>query len=328
MSRKKARVKNSSRDAIISNLVINEPLIEAVRGDRTYKMPTGYISWGKLSNIVAVSLYHCCNAEDVDSMGFTNSYRTALWFAQESPIYCLTSSLGESFDKTDSLLNKNIMAGWQPSLPSFIVALPKDLITTPERGTLDYLVIGCTHPNHPEWDSYKWKGIGVKADKENDDRLYFQVCTVDSNGIVWNAASPISDSGDMEPYPASVKLSETDDLFLDKLRNLAINILLALEFSPSLFSDVTETEARQTSKGFAIVGASRGASHRPSSVVRYPRWLGKNYQSKSVLSAEKSTHSSPCIHWRRGHWRVLQSGEDKRWKQTKRLWIQPVLVNF
>ncbi|MDQ2096740.1 MAG: hypothetical protein QQW96_03735 [Tychonema bourrellyi B0820] len=319
MNRKKVKVKVkvSKRDEIMSN-IIGEPLIKAVRSDRTYKMPEGYISWEKLSNIVAISLYHCCHAEKTDSMGFVNSYRTGLWFAQKSPIYCLTTSLGESFDKTDSLSKRNAMAGWQPSLPSFIVALPKDLITTPGQGKLDYLVISCVHPDHPEWDSYRWEKIEVKATNEKYDRLYFQICTVDSHGIVWNTASPVNDLGDIEPcYAAQDTLSETDNVFLDKLKNLAINILLALEFSPSLFSDVTKSETL-TKKGFAVSG--------DRSKDRYPRWLGKNYHPKSVSKSTSGTHSSPCIHWRRGHWRLLEEGKGK-WKQTKRLWIEPVLVN-
>jgi hypothetical protein len=80
----------------------------------------------------------------------------------------------------------------------------------------------------------------------------------------------------------------------------------------------------------------------------FPRWLGKGFsisKSDSQLTEEileveeteeqietenvetKRTYSSPLAHWRRGHWRVLESGEGKRWKNGKRIWIRPIYVN-
>ncbi|WP_333358846.1 hypothetical protein [Microcoleus sp. herbarium14] len=188
---------------------------------------------------------------------------------------------------------------------------------------MDYLTISCSDYEHPEWNQAKWRDIKIEPFNLKHS-LYFQICTVDSNETVWTSGTAIGTDGaliyDETSNIGKSVMSAADREFVQRIRNLVINALLALEFSASLLTDVTETEARQTSKGFAI--------DRPSSVARYPRWLGKNYQSKSVLSAEKGTHSSPCTHWRRGHWRVLKSGEGKRWRDTKRLWIEPFFSQF
>ena len=302
---------------------VNKDLLRQIRADRTYKMPPNYINWQTLSGIVALVLSTCQpEYARADVSAFLHSYRTALWFAQNAPIYCLTPELIEAFDRTDALHKPGILAGWQPSLPTFMLAIPKGLICTPDGGQVDYLTISCSDSEHPEWNQAKWKQVKIEPFNLKH-HLYFQICTVDSNETVWTSGTAIGFDGTLiydETHSIGKSvMSPADREFVGRIRNLVINILLALEFSPSLLTDVTENETKEKNKGFAIA--------RTSSVARYPRWLGKNYQTRSVLSAEKKTHSSPCSHWRRGHWRVLESGEDKRWKQTKRVWIEPVLVN-
>lgn len=196
------------------------------------------------------------------------------------------------------------------------------MIFTPDSGEIDYLTVSCSDSEHPEWNRGRWKHTEIEPFNLKHS-LYFQICTVDSNETVWTSGTAISADGaliyDETSSIGKDKLTPSDREFVQRIRNLVINILLALEFSPSLVADVDRNETKTFRKGFATV--------QSSSSTRYPRWLGKNYQSKSVLSAEKGTHCSPCTHWRRGHWRVLESGEDKRCKETKRLWIEPVLVN-
>lgn len=302
---------------------VNKDLLKSIRADRTYKMPANYINWQILSGITAIAISTCePDYAKIDVSAFIHSYRTALWFAQDAPIYCLTPELIEAFDRTDALHKPGIFAGWQPSLPTFLLAIPKGLICTPDNGQVDYLTISCSDSEHLEWNRAKWRHVEIEPFNLKHN-LYFQICTVDSNETVWTSGTAIGFDGaliyDETNSIGKSVMSLADKEFVQRIRNLVINALLTLEFSPSLLTDVTENEARTKTKGFAI--------HRTSSVARYPRWLGKNYQSKSVLSAGKKTHSSPCIHWRRGHWRVLESGEGKRWRDTKRLWIEPVLVN-
>ncbi|MEG4803549.1 hypothetical protein QUB63_22570 [Microcoleus sp. ARI1-B5] len=203
-----------------------------------------------------------------------------------------------------------------------MVAVPKGLIRTPDSGEIDYLTVSCSDSQHPEWNRGQWRDIKIEPFNLKH-HLYFQFCTVDSNETVWTSGTAIDAENNLI-YDANSSIGKSlmtlaDKEFIQRLRNLIINVLLALEFSPSLLVDVTESEFQSQSKGFGV------RSWRVSN-IRYPRWLGKNYQSRSVLSEEKSTHSSPCIHWRRGHWRVLESGEGKRWKEAKRIWIEPVLV--
>lgn len=303
---------------------MQKDLLKQIRGDRTYKMPPNYINWHTLSGIVSVALSSCSNEyAKVDISAFIHSYRTALWFIKDAPLYCLSEQLITAFDQTDALGKPGILKGWQPSLPSFLLAIPKGLIYTPDGAELDYLTISCSDCEHPEWDFGNWHNIHIKPFSLKHER-YFQICTVDSLETVWTSGTAVKADGsliyDENESWGKHTISIDDKAFLQRIRNLVVNVLLTLEFAPALLMPVSDADIKIKSKGFMPI-------NRNLSNVRYPRWLGKNYKNFSVLSAEKRTHLSPYSHWRQGHWRVLESGEGKRWRDCKRLWIQPVWVN-
>jgi hypothetical protein len=312
---------------------VNKDLLKQIRADRNYKMPPNYINWQVLSGIAAIALSTCePDYARVDVSAFLHSYRTALWFATDAPLYCLTTELIEAFDQTDALHKPGILAGWQPSLPTFMVAIPKALICTPDGGTIDYLTISCSDSEHPEWNRGKWRNVKIEPFSLKHN-LYFQFCTVDSKETVWTSGTAIDADSNLI-YDANNSIGKSlmtdgDKEFIQRIRNLIINVLLTLEFSPALLADVEPNETTKN-KGFGIASLAFDRHSRVSNNIRYPRWLGKNYSYRSVLSEVSETntiHLSPCIHWRRGHWRVLESGEGKRWKEAKRIWIEPVLVN-
>ncbi|WP_333398883.1 hypothetical protein [Microcoleus sp. K4-B3] len=133
-------------------------------------------------------------------------------------------------------------------------------------------------------------------------------------------------------------LTPEDRILIKRLRNLVINILLTLEFLPSLISEIDKKDL-PSPKGFGE------KLHKSKTVDRFPRWLGKGFSiphSDSLETLEeviveekeenkkseiKKIYSSPIAHWRRGHWRVLEAGEGKRWKNAKRIWIKLIYVN-
>jgi hypothetical protein len=297
-------------------------LIQKIRSDRTYKMPKDYITWETLSIISAICL-ETSNLEyaRVDISTFIHSHRFALWFCHNAPLYCLTPGLLEAFDRTDSLHKPGIFTGWQPSLPSFLIALPRHTIFTPDNAEIDYILIACGSADKPEWNGGHWRDIEIPS-YTTEHHHHFQWTTVDSKETVWMSGTAINENKlvyEQHNNFGKSNLTSDDKVFIQRIRNLVVNFLLTLEYSPGLLSDVVNRETTEK-HGFgkpAIVTKSN---------IRYPRWLGKNYQLSST-STQNGTHASPQSHWRRGHWRVLESGEGRRWKESKRLWIEPILVN-
>jgi hypothetical protein len=236
------------------------------------------------------------------------------------------------------------MCGWQPSLPTFLLAIPKGAINTPDGAYVDYLTVSCSDFNHPEWNSAKWRNFTIEPFNLKYP-LYFQFCTVDSKETVWTSGTGIDGGGNSLIYDENSNigrntLTPEDRVFIQRLRNLVINILLTLEFLPALVSDI-EKKDLVTTKGFGE------SLNKFKALDRLPRWLGKNFSTELVFFEETEetekneqqqteieqneinrTHSSPIAHWRKGHWRVLKSGEGKKWKNAQRIWIKPIYVNF
>ena len=166
---------------------------------------------------------------------------------------------------------------------------------------------------------------------------------MDSKETVWTSGTAIDEAGNSLIYDENSNigrdtLTPEDRVFLQRLRNLVINVLLTLEFLPALVSDIDKKDL-VTTKGFGE------KLNKFKALERLPRWLGKNFSITKSDSLEKTeeieqqqpeieqnkinrTHSSPIAHWRKGHWRVLESGEGKRWKSAQRIWIKPMYVNL
>jgi hypothetical protein len=217
---------------------INKELLGAIREDMNYRMPSNYISWQVLSQVVAIGLATCSlDYAKVDMSAFYQSYRIALWFAQKAPMYLMTQEIIEAFDHTDAIRKPGIMCGWQPSLPIFLLAIPKGAISTPDGANIDYLTISCSDINHPEWNSAKWKGISIKPFKLTYP-LYFQCTTVDTHETVWTSGTGITKDRESLVYDESSDigrntLTPEDRVFIRRLINLVIKVLLTLEFLPS-----------------------------------------------------------------------------------------------
>lgn len=324
----------------------HKQLLGDIREEVNYRMPSEYISWQVLSQVIAIALSTCeLSYAKTDISAFCHSYRIALWFAQNAPMYCLTHELIEAFDQTDALHKPGIMCGWQPSLPTFLLAIPKGAIWTPDGAYIDYLTVSCSDFNYPEWNSAKWRNFTIEPFNQKHP-LYFQFCTVDSKETVWTSGTAIDEAGNNLIYDENSNigrdtLTREDRVFIQRLRNLVINVLLTLEFLPALVSDI-EKKDLVTTKRFGE------SLNKFKALDRLPRWLGKNFSITKSDSLDKTeeteeieqqqteieqnkinrNHSSPIAHWRKGHWRVLESGEGKRWKSAQRIWIKPMYVNL
>jgi hypothetical protein len=226
---------------------INKDLVANIREDVNYRMPSGYITWQVLSQIIAIGLSTCeLSYAKTDISAFLHSYRIALWFAQNAPMYCLTRELIKAFDQTDALHKPGILRGWQPSLPTFLLAIPKGAISTPDGADLDYLTVSCSDFNHPEWNSAKWRNITIEPFNQKYP-LYFQFCAVDSKETMWTSGTAIDEGGNTLIYDENSNigrntLTTPDRVFIQRLRNLVINVILTSEFLPSMVSEVDKKD--------------------------------------------------------------------------------------
>lgn len=94
--------------------------------------------------------------------------------------------------------------------------------------------------------------------------------------------------------------------------HFAINLLLAKNARPNLYNMGTK------------ISSGKKKSIRS---LWTPNFIGKGYKIKEENTQAKlfkGTHSSPRLHWRRGHFRNQRFGQEL--KEQKIIWIEPTLV--
>lgn len=284
-------------------------------------MPPGYISKRALVEIdlgclilsdqlpdllAGDSPHNSSSSKSSDSFGSAFN----MWADTNSPLYCVTQSMMEALNFTDSLSKKEILENFNLPLKDMMVALPKCSLHCPasESGNeayIDFLLVNCGH----------------RIGRLNN--ISIGVFTIDTDGDSWVVSTEIDASGAIVYNQSAYE--ERHKEFFDKIRNLTVSVLLLLNTSPdSIVSDVLPAETiedYEKPKGFGKI--------RSALPPKYPRWIGKNYQIKSQrrqASRRGGTHASPRAHWRCGHFRRLEPGEGKRWTEQKTLWIEPVFI--
>lgn len=98
------------------------------------------------------------------------------------------------------------------------------------------------------------------------------------------------------------------DIILDKAKRIVFNLLFAMAARPEYIER----------------GQKLGVHKKSKSELWSPNLIGRKYQIKYANDVEKGTHSSPRLHWRRGHFRQQAYGQGHT--EHKIIWLEPVLV--
>ena len=97
-----------------------------------------------------------------------------------------------------------------------------------------------------------------------------------------------------------------------------VNLLLFMSHAPYLVENQR-----------VIIPAQTRGKGKDKVVVREglwePRWVGKNYKRRMPSVPHGGHHSSPRMHWRKGHWHTVLSGKGRINRDLK--WFEPVFVN-
>lgn len=287
-----------------------------------YKMPQGYLTRVVLIEMYTAcmftrsiasknpALYTKCFGHKPDSFIMDLAFNECMnwWAENSSPLYCVTKEMTEAFFETDVLCKNGIFKNLNLPFQQFVFALPNGLICPPKTTGIfvDFLLVTCFQ-------------------KPGTNTQWINLFFIDISGYNWTCGIGIDRNGNADVNNGDT-LNAEDSMFCNKIISLVLNLLLLLENPQNpLFSDVLPSEVATDltrAKGF-----SKKSEVSPP---KYPRWIGKNYRIKrerSRASETCGTHSSPRTHWRRGHWRCIEPGDGKKWKKSKRLWIEPVLIN-
>jgi hypothetical protein len=116
--------------------------------------------------------------------------------------------------------------------------------------------------------------------------------------------------------PEGVESDPNEDVkTVNRLSNLAINILLAMTAEPELITP--ERMLRPT---------KWNGKHVVRRALWKPNFIGERFKVIYESVAPVGSHKSPHSHWRKGHWRNQRHGEKNT--LVKRIWIKPVFVGL
>ncbi len=317
-----------SRRKLSKSLLKKAPEMEALasRIDKAmpYRFPTGYMEWNELRALVAmqmVSVAHRGVVKQLGSMGdqagYFNAHRYSLWAVQQAPIYCLSKEVFHAMLNTT--INEEIIKNLEISLPTIMLLFPDSSLRSSEA-VVDHLVIHTSDLRYPENSTGKNFGYEIKYLPQEKQTIIHST-TVDQNSITWLAGMSVEE-GKVD-YDKSNKLGvftveKDDDDFLDIIRQIALMTYIILQSNPEMIGEVAESEIPKTvGKGFTP--QQKGKYIKPR-IIRVPNNKKAKVESPTT---RQGSHSSKRTHWRKAHYRNIQSKDG----QPKLVYVRAAIIN-
>jgi hypothetical protein len=258
--------------------------------------PRKYIGVNGYGNPKRLSAYlmtlHVQKLPDVD-IYYKNILKTvsANLALQYMPFYWVKKDILDSCEYTDLPTHLSPADILLP-LDNYILMIPKGYLM---KGDVDYpfLIVA--------------SGVNLSGEK------VFQIHALHDSNLpdasdYYKSMNFSNKFSDILPYGGS--FTSDDDMFLKKAVSMAINVTMVMATRPELidedYSQIIKPPQQKIN------------GKKPYN----PNWVGRNYRVKSDFQG--GTHSSPCIHWRRGHWRQQAVGVGRSLRRN--MWIEPMLV--
>lgn len=313
-----------SRKKAIADIQASEPKFDKVFKDIfeefPYRTPKGFVKWDEIVGLLSFCYIGMHNGylEIQDTATVTQMSLLLRWMRDSAPVYAISNELLRAFEATEILSKAGVLSNIPVVIPTLMLLLPNNALMSPEGGCIDHLVV-----SYQEYSSLKGKDKSV-FDRHryqfDFEKILFVACC-NTKQTVWCTNIGINAKGEIYLDNQSLganEMSAEDSKFVEGLRSLALQVLLAIAYTPDLLSEGSESDSKLPSK-----------SHKPQKTkFLYPRWLGKDYKRPDGYRVRslRGTHSSPRAHWRKAHPRWQPCGKNRQ--ERKFVWIEPIKVNF
>lgn len=285
---------------------------------KSYRVsPQGYYSSSQVARIL---LANSVITFEIFKLGISEQATLILsnYIAEQAiPYYWLNSDLAKDFTLTSI----------PPSIPNKITLPDLGLIVLPENeiitdtGSVMYIAYKLVKPSEnveikvatgKTFDRTQTLKVNLDRSGENEFTLIWSAC---ENTGYFTAGILELESSDNE-----FKLVANDiDIILNPKSELdrQKNCLLSILINCLIYANPLNTDIAKKKRG---LGFSKSAKN----LTYTPLWIGKGYKRASTSKDNKSSHASPRMHWRRGHYRRIACGKGR--KQKVWHWIKPTLV--
>ena len=318
---------SKDRDKIVSLMVKESQEISLItkqlRKAMPYRFPKGYMNWEELSNLIAMQLASCGNENIVrqfaqleDKAGYFNLHRYSLWAVQKAPIYCISREVFEALLNTN--INEEIIRNLQISLPTMIILLPNGALSSTE-GAVDNIVIHASDLKHPEHSQGEGFGIKVKH-TTHEQEIVIHSATVDTGSISWLTGFAIEDGKIVSNGKNRLGILNVDDNdreFIETLKKIALMTYIIFQSNPEMIDEVSEKEIPKcVGKGFSPQPKQKYIRPR---IIRVP----KDKKGKAEGISREGSHASKRTHWRRSHYRTIETKDGL----PKLVYVRATIVN-
>jgi len=295
--------------------------LDLVRRERPYRIPKGYLSWTRLSAIVAGMLDMLqTRPQNIDQASLLNLHRTALWFLKDAPLYCVRIELLRELQQTDLDVKPTLLRDLQPPLSTICFLLPENSMRSPEGGVIDYLVVHVADVGSRAESEASGFGLKLAYLPHAYSRNY-HFSLIDTAQTVWFSGWGLGEDGSVKLQDGDVggtSAKAIDVAWLAEVRNLVLQLLLVLQFEPGELESAPVVQAARL--------RSPARPRQGGLAIRTPRMLGVQAQRQSSQKLG-GHHSSPRAHERRSHWRRLDPSANARWKEARWVRVSRSAVN-
>jgi hypothetical protein len=287
-------------------------------GPRTYYTPKGYVSTDWPATHMAANELSLASPVGKLDNGITK--KAFAIYSELAALSCPTYFVSENLLKAalNNRLPKILCKDIKWPLDAIKFMLPTGVLTNPVGASVNFLVV-----------AKHFGSVGCATGVDQNNGLegiaqYASIMDFNPDAFVCDEVADlngfshfIGDSLNLNFYTGD----HPEIQFIDRLRALAINLLLIMSTRPELV-ETTSTLVTSDNKGFGKI-STREDRQRWS-----PNWIGREYRIKTTTRAKTTTvdakRTSPEIHWRRGHYREQPYGEKLSKKKT--IWMEPVLI--
>ena len=201
----------------------------------------------------------------------------------------------------------------KPVLKTGLILLPQKTIQTPDGDWIVWIAFRHSEAGQLLTSLQTAEGINRPTRMESDSIGWATQPSV----VTWASNQPLSRWANEEPPPMSGG-DATDQALSLRLSTLLANFLLYLQTYPQ------DIQPENNATGFS--SATQNTKRRSPKILS-PRWVGRGYKQPQERQAQgHRKHTSPQMHWRRGHWRRVPVGKGRQAREWR--WIKPVLVNL
>ncbi len=298
------------REKMIKKLVkefdsVND-IYNKINKELPYKIPSKFVSWDKLSSLISLQLNTLNNrklesalTEVGDAATFHVVHKYSLWFIQKAPIYCISSEVLDAIMNTK--INDSLVDNLSISLPTMMLLFPKTKLNSPD-GIVDHLIVHTSDSNKPELSMGEWNGFRAKLLK-NEYSTVVTCSTMDTSSYSWYTAFGIEDGKIKFNNSSNLGTSvfhSNDKEFVAILRKIAFMVYVMLQSNPEMISEISDSNFKSVGKGFGVNNATKNI---------YPRMINVSKRNKSTpeLNKQGKSGSSKRTHWRRSHYRLINS---------------------